>query len=76
MSSPTAGAVIVDGSIAIAISAREANREQKANAELLRLSTVGYDFYAPGVLVAETLYILCGKLQNGLLTPAEHTRRF
>ena len=72
--SPITGAAVIDASIAIAISAREANREQKANAELLRLSVVGYAFYAPGVIVAETLYILCGKVQNGLLTPAEHAQ--
>ena len=73
-SSPPTGAAVIDASIAIAISAREASREPKANAELLRLSTAGHAFYAPGVIVAETLYILCGKLQGGLLTPAEHAQ--
>ncbi len=74
MSSPVTGAAIIDGSVAVAVSARETDREQKANVELLRLSAAGYAFYAPGVIVAETLYILCGKLQSGLLTPAEHAQ--
>lgn len=68
------GAIILDASVAIAISARETGREPKANAELLRYATAGYTFYAPGAVVAETLYVLCGKLQQGLLTPTEHTQ--
>lgn len=74
MSSAAVGAVVIDASVAIAISARETGREPKANAELLRYSTTGYAFYAPGAIVAETLYILCGKLQQGLLTTAEHAQ--
>lgn len=74
MSSAPAGAVIIDASVAIAISAREIGRETKASAELLRYSTAGYAFYAPGAIVAETLYILCGKLQQCLITAAEHAQ--
>ncbi len=74
MSSAPVGAVVIDASVAIAISARETDREPKANAELHRYSTAGYTFYAPGVIVAETLYILCGKLQQGLLTTDEHAQ--
>ena len=67
-------AVVIDASIAIAISTREADREPLASAELLRLSNAGYLFYAPGAILAETLFVLCHKLQNGLLTPVEHTQ--
>lgn len=74
MSSPSTGAVVIDGSVAIAISASETGRDQKASAELVRYATADYAFYAPGVIVAETLYVLCGKLQQGLLTLAEHAQ--
>src|SRR5580692_4541546 len=66
------GAVVIDASVAIC--AREAGHEPKANAELLRYSRQDFAFYAPGAIVAETLYVLCGKLQQGLITPAEHAR--
>ena len=74
MSNGTGGAVIIDASVAIAICARESGRERAANAELLSYSGQGYQFYAPGAIVAETLYVLCGKMQQGLLTPVEHAR--
>ena len=63
MNSIPGGAVVIDANVAIAISSKEADREPKAKAELLRYSTAGHLFYAPGAIVAETLYILCGKLQ-------------
>lgn len=72
MNSLPVGAVVIDANVAIAISSKEAGREPQANAELLRYSTAGYLFYAPGAIVAETLYILCGKLQQGALTVPEH----
>jgi predicted nucleic acid-binding protein len=74
LSSLPVGAVVIDGSVAIAICAKEAGREPKASAELLRYSTAGYAFYAPGTIVAETLYVLCGKLQQGHLTAATHAQ--
>ena len=74
MSNGSSGAVVIDASVAIAICAREAGREPKAKAELIHYSGQGFAFYAPGAIVAETLYVLCGKLQQGLLTPIEHAR--
>jgi len=74
LTSTSAGAVVIDANIAIAICAGETGRAAKASAELLRYSTAGYDFYAPGAIVAETLYILCGKLQQGLLTVPGHAQ--
>jgi predicted nucleic acid-binding protein len=68
------GAVVVDANVAIAICAREAPRDLVANAELLRYASAGYQFFAPGAIVAETLFILCGKLQQGTLTGAEHAQ--
>jgi predicted nucleic acid-binding protein len=74
LNSAPVGAVVIDANVAIAISSKEAGRELLASTELLRYSTAGYVFYAPGTIVAETLYILCGKLQQGSLTLAEHAQ--
>lgn len=71
---PQIGAVVIDASVAVAISAREADREPLATSTLLRFSNLGYVFYAPGAIAAETLFVLCNKMQNGLLTPTEHTQ--
>lgn len=67
------GALVIDANIAIASCAREVDKATKANAELSRYAGLGLTWYAPGVIVSETLYILCGKVQRGELTPAEHT---
>ena len=77
MSAPTnppllPGAVVIDASVVIAICAKEAGREPLALAELSLYSNQGYEFYAPGVLVSEALYVLCGKEQTGTLTPADY----
>ncbi len=71
---PQIGAVVIDASVAVAICAREADREPLATSTLLRFSNLGYAFYAPGAIVAETLFVLCNKMQNGLLTAAEHAQ--
>jgi predicted nucleic acid-binding protein len=65
-------AVVIDANIAIAITAREALTGQVASAQVAAYSAAGCDFFAPGVLVAETLYVLCKKLNDGLLSVAEH----
>lgn len=69
-----AGAVVIDATVAVAISAKEAGREQRAIVELSRYSANGCQFYAPGVLASETLYVLCGKEQSGALTVAEYAQ--
>lgn len=71
-SSPASGALILDANIAVAIVAREVT-EPQVSAAIEQYFLRGYSLYAPGVLVSETLYVLCGKLQNGDLTPATHS---
>jgi predicted nucleic acid-binding protein len=71
-SKPNGGALVIDANVTIAISAKESSKEAKANAELSRYASLGYSWYAPGVIVSETLSILCGKVQSGQLTLAEH----
>jgi predicted nucleic acid-binding protein len=71
---PLSGAVVIDANVIIAICAKEAGREPLALAELRHYSSQGYEFYAPGVVISEALYVLCGKEQNGTLTAADYQR--
>src|ERR1700722_11023832 len=65
------GAVVVDANIPIAIVANETGAAN-ATAAVHHYLAQQYEFYAPGAILAETLYELCGKLRDGSLTPAEH----
>src|SRR5579862_3837684 len=66
------GALIIDANVTIALAAKETGREAKAIAEMSCYSLLGYVWYAPGVIVAETLYILCGKKDRGELSLADY----
>lgn len=75
--SPTtspAGAVVIDANVAIAISSNEIGRDAMAKAELQNYAAKRYLFYAPGVLISESLYILCLKRQTGALTSIEYSQ--
>ncbi len=56
---PLPGAVVVDANIAVAISSKEAGRDVKATTELNAYAAQGYEWFAPGAIVTETLYALC-----------------
>jgi predicted nucleic acid-binding protein len=64
-------ALVIDANVAVAISSRESGRDAIASAELNRYASLGYEWYAPGAILTETLYALCQKHQAGLLTSAE-----
>jgi len=66
------GAVAIDANVLIAISSHEAGRDAVATAELSRYVSLGYEWFAPGTIISETLYILCGKLNSGILSPADY----
>jgi predicted nucleic acid-binding protein len=66
------GAVTIDANVMIAISSREAGRDAAATTELSRYASIGYEWFAPGTIVSETLYILCGKHSSGILTTADY----
>lgn len=67
MSQPnSAGAVVIDANILIAIITKETG-EAKAEAALADYTTKNWAFYAPGALLTEVLFVLCKKLQNGLI---------
>ena len=67
-------AVVLDASIAVALCAKEAITGPLASAEIARLSAMGYEFFIPGVIVGETLYVLCGKVQAGTLSATDHAQ--
>ncbi|MBI1760150.1 MAG: hypothetical protein HYR56_01820 [Acidobacteria bacterium] len=65
-------AVVLDDNVMIALCAQEQDKFLCAETAFNNYYVQGWLFYAPGVLQAETLYVLCGKLQSGALTAASH----
>jgi predicted nucleic acid-binding protein len=63
--------VVLEASVSVSVCAKEPT-EPKVSAEINRYLANGHDFFAPGVFVAETLYVLCGKLHDGSLSAANH----
>jgi predicted nucleic acid-binding protein len=68
------GAVVIDANVVIAICAKETRKELLALTELAQYSGRGYQFYAPGLLISEALYVLCGQEQSGTLSSADFVR--
>lgn len=66
------GAAVLDANIPIAIMAQEVG-EAVAQSALERYTRQGYELFAPGLIVSETLYVLCGKLHDGTLSSADHS---
>ncbi len=63
-----------DANVLIGICAREKDKFDQAQDALNDYARGGWLFYAPGVVIGEVLYVLCGKLQNGTLTSIEHQK--
>ncbi len=61
-------ALITDANIIISVCSKEPTATI-AKSALESYAKNGWEFFAPNIIVAEVLYILCQKLQNGLLTP-------
>jgi len=70
MSQPNNNVVVIDASVMVAICAKEQNKQVTAKDALDDYVAKGRIFYAPGVIVSEVMYVLCLKLQDGLLIPA------
>lgn len=66
------GAVVVDANVAVAIAAKEADKETQAKVVLADYIAQGYELFAPGAITMEMLYALCQKFQNGLLNETEY----
>lgn len=64
-------ALVLDANVLISVCSKEPTA---ANAEtvLENYAKNGWEFFAPNIIVAEVLYILCRKLQNNLITPKSY----
>ena len=69
---PECGAVVLDANVVVALASGEAGRDGAVTAEIARYGNMGYELFAPGVLAAEGLYVLCGKLNSGSLSPSDY----
>ena len=63
----SAGAVVVDSNVFISICSKETSLATAQRA-LADYAAKNWVFYAPGVIVAEVLFVLCRKLSDGTLT--------
>jgi predicted nucleic acid-binding protein len=63
---------VLDASLIIGFCAREADKYAVAKSKLDDYTARGFRLYAPGIVVGEVLFVLCGKLKDGSLTAAEH----
>lgn len=66
--------VIFDANAMIALCAQEPIRYALITAEVNSYANAGSLFYAPHIIVGETLYALRRKLTEGALTAAEHAQ--
>ncbi len=73
MSASNPPSLVMDANVLVALCAKEVDKYSVADAELTRYAQAGYQFYAPGVLIAECLFVLCKKLEDGSLSPGDHT---
>jgi len=65
--------VVIDANVVIALCAGEPDKLANAKAKIEEYSGKGCNFYAPGVIIAECLFVFCRKLSDGVLTPVEHS---
>lgn len=63
---------VIDANTLIALCAKEPGRYSLAQAEITASAQNGDLFYAPNIIVGETLYALRRKLTDAALTTAEH----
>jgi predicted nucleic acid-binding protein len=68
-----ARAIVLDASFIVAICAVETNRYAKAFALLQVEAAIGSNFFSPGVAIAESLFALARKRDDGTLDAARHS---
>ncbi len=74
MSQPSnPGAVVVDSNVLVSICSKETTHPTAQQA-LSNYTAKGWAFYAPGVVVAEALFVLCRKLSDGNLTAPDYDK--
>ena len=67
-------AVVPDANILIALCSKEQTTFQTVEKAFDKYVRDGWEFFAPNIVVAEVLYVLCGKLSQGILTVREHEK--
>lgn len=67
-------AVVVDANILIAICSKEQATYQTAQTAFDQYARQGAEFFAPNIIIAEVLFVLCQKLDKAILTAAEHEK--
>ncbi len=67
-------AVVPDANVLTALCARETDKLQTAETAFDNYIVKGYEFFAPSVLVAEVIFVLCQKLADGSLTQIEYEK--
>lgn len=67
-------AVVPDANVMIALCAKEKDKLQTAENAFKNYTKLGYEFYAPSILVAEVIFVLCQKLADGSLTQPEYDK--
>lgn len=67
-------AVVVDANVLIAICSKEQATNQTAQTAFDQYARQGAQFFAPNIIVAEVLFVLCQKLDKAILTDAEHEK--
>lgn len=65
-------AVVVDANVLIALCTKEKLTFQTAQTAFTNYVKNGWEFFAPNIIVAEVLYVLCEKHSQSLLTDLEH----
>ena len=65
-------AVVPDANILIALCSKENLTFQSAEKAFEAYSENGWEFFAPNIIVAEVIYVLCQKLSQGVLNDTEY----
>jgi predicted nucleic acid-binding protein len=75
MANPTTSpeAIVLDANAVIAFCTKEAGRYEKIKAYFEYHTSGGSLFYAPGVMIAESLYVFCRKLTESKITQSDHS---
>lgn len=68
----TSNAVVIDANVLVSICSKELITYPIAEKAFISYAQVGFDFFAPNVIVSEVLFALCVKFQSGVLTQAEY----
>ena len=67
-------AVVVDANILVSISSKETKTHEIAEDAFNSFAIDGWQFFAPNVIVAESMFALCNKLETKIFSPKDHEK--